>query len=268
MPKKTKVDASMEDIETRFSDDPERVAVVQVARRFKASWIELAEALARVKRGNQWKRWGYDSFDAYAKTELRLRQETVDKLTGAYMFLQKRSPETLASATFAANRNVGNAGRTSRAAATSDDEGLSDGESYNASAEGDSYQGEPSEEHEERGDRMELPSYQTLDFLRRAEEHAPKAVVSEMFAKVMEEGVSLPKLRKEYGAVVFPVSPEEAREKDRTAIRNVASRLAAILEQSEAVPLRLSLSLRESLLELIELVTDKKKSETNTEAAE
>ena len=44
------------------------------------------------KRGGRWKRWGYDSLEAYAKTELHLRPETVDKLTGSYTFLQRKAP--------------------------------------------------------------------------------------------------------------------------------------------------------------------------------
>ena len=65
------------------------------ARRFKNSWIELAEALTETRKNGAWKRWGYESFEDYAKKELHLRQETVDKLTGSFVFLQKRAPEVL-----------------------------------------------------------------------------------------------------------------------------------------------------------------------------
>src|SRR6185312_10523666 len=50
-------------------------------------------ALSEVKRAKTWERWGYDSFETYAKTELKLRSDTVEKLTGSYMFLHKRAPE-------------------------------------------------------------------------------------------------------------------------------------------------------------------------------
>lgn len=69
--------------------------MLRLTRRFKASWLELGEALADVKRSKSWERWGYDSFEAYAKTELKLRGDTVEKLTASYMFLHKRAPEVL-----------------------------------------------------------------------------------------------------------------------------------------------------------------------------
>jgi hypothetical protein len=93
---RTKTDAALAEAEAAHADDPERAELLRRARRFKASWIELAEALTLAKRGARWREWGYDSFEAYAKGELRLRQETVDKLTGSYTFLQRRAPSVLA----------------------------------------------------------------------------------------------------------------------------------------------------------------------------
>ena len=92
---RTKVDEELEVTELTFADDPERANVVARVRRFKASWIELAEALSDVKRGNRYKTWGYDSFEDYAKKELRLKPDTVDKLLGSFTFLRKRAPEVL-----------------------------------------------------------------------------------------------------------------------------------------------------------------------------
>jgi hypothetical protein len=93
---RTKTEAALAEAEAAHADDPERAELLRRARRFKASWIELAEALTQAKRGGRWREWGYDSFEAYAKAELRLRQETVDKLTGSYSFLQRRAPSVLA----------------------------------------------------------------------------------------------------------------------------------------------------------------------------
>jgi hypothetical protein len=62
---------------------------------FKASWVELAEGLTQAKRQQRWKDWGYDSLETYARTELHLKQETVDKLTGSYSFLKRRAPSVL-----------------------------------------------------------------------------------------------------------------------------------------------------------------------------
>jgi hypothetical protein len=92
---RTKTDVMMEAAAEEFSDDPERAELIARARRFKASWIELAEALTRVRRTGQWQAWGHKSFELYAKKELHLRQDTVEKLTGSYQFLQKRAPQIL-----------------------------------------------------------------------------------------------------------------------------------------------------------------------------
>ena len=77
---RTKTDAALADAERAHMDDPERAEVLARARRFKASWIELAEALSSVKRSGRWKQWGYESFEAYAQGELRIRQATAEKL--------------------------------------------------------------------------------------------------------------------------------------------------------------------------------------------
>ncbi len=91
----TNVDRALAALEEQHEGDPERATVLRLTRRFKASWLELGEALAEVKRSKSWERWGYDSFENYAKTELKLRGDTVDKLTGGYMFLHKSAPQVL-----------------------------------------------------------------------------------------------------------------------------------------------------------------------------
>jgi hypothetical protein len=91
----TNVDRALAALEEQHADDPDRATALRLTRRFKSSWLELGEALASVKRNKDWERWGYDSFETYTKTELKLRADTVDKLCGGYMFLQKRAPEVL-----------------------------------------------------------------------------------------------------------------------------------------------------------------------------
>src|SRR5689334_13395833 len=91
----TNVDRALEALEAQHADDPERATMLRLTRRFKASWLELGEALTDARRTKSWERWGYDSFEAYAKNELKLRSDTVEKLTGGFMFLHKRAPEVL-----------------------------------------------------------------------------------------------------------------------------------------------------------------------------
>lgn len=75
-----------------MAGDPERVDVLAKARSFKRSWLELAEVLSSVLEKNTWKRWGYDSFDAYCKKELHITPGTAAKLTGSFRFLKTSAP--------------------------------------------------------------------------------------------------------------------------------------------------------------------------------
>jgi len=59
---RTKTEAALAEAQVAHADDPERAELLGRARRFKASWIELAEALTRAKRGQRWREWGFDSF--------------------------------------------------------------------------------------------------------------------------------------------------------------------------------------------------------------
>src|SRR5271166_4946009 len=92
---RTKTEVALAEAEQTHADDPERADVLRRARTFKTSWIELGEALTRIKRSGQWKQWGYESFEAYAGGELFLKPQTVDKLTGSFTFLQRRAPSVL-----------------------------------------------------------------------------------------------------------------------------------------------------------------------------
>jgi hypothetical protein len=198
----TKTDAALADAEVAHADDPERAELVRRARRFKASWIELAEALTQVKRNGRWREWGFDSIEAYARAELRLKPETVDKLTGSYSFLQRRAPAVL-----------------SRDAL-----------------------------HEP------FPSYQSVDFLRRAEEQddAPRDAVEGIRRRVLEEGAPLAAVSREYGEAVFPIDEDTKRARDAAAVKNVATRLREILAETRAVPRRLAGEVSTSLGKLLD----------------
>jgi hypothetical protein len=91
----TKTDRAMEDQLLAVANDPERADTLAKARAFKRTWIELADALARVQKQASWQRWGYTDFDAYCRKELHLRQATVAKLVGSYRFLESSAPKVL-----------------------------------------------------------------------------------------------------------------------------------------------------------------------------
>ena len=199
---RTKTDAALAEAERAHTDDPERAEVLARARRFKASWIELAESLSSVKRSGHWKNWGYDSFEAYAKGELRIRQETADKLTGSYSFLKRRAPSVL---------------------------------------ERDAL--------EER-----IPSYQAVDFLRRAEasEGAPKGAVEEIRRRVLEDAAPVASIARAYGDVVFPIDGEQRKARDALGLKNVARRLRDLLGETHAVPRKLASEVDGALGRLLE----------------
>ncbi len=210
---KTKVDSELAAAEAAHQDDPERAELIARTRRFKASWIELAEALTHVRRNNTWQRWGYESFEQYASRELRLRQETVDKLTGSYAFLQKRAPAVLRR------------------------DGVSEA----------------------------IPSYQAIDFLRRAEEQdgAPEDAVVAIRKKVLEEGVPLPQVAREYKDVVFPIDEKARDKRDAAGLRRATANLRDMLASTHAIPRRLAGEVSAKLEEVLAAL----KTEAKEEAA-
>jgi hypothetical protein len=199
---RTKTEEALEAAERTHADDPERADLLARARRFKASWLELAEALSAVRRSGQWKQWGYASFEDYTRKELHLRQETVDKLTGSYVFLQRRAPEVL----------------------------------------------------QRDGVAAPVPSYQAIDFLRRAEETeaAPAETLAELRRRVIDEGAPLPTLSRKYREVVFPLDDSARRERDVGQLRAAAKRLHELLGASETAPRALRRDLERLLTELLE----------------
>ncbi len=203
----TKTQAALADAERAHANDPERAELLRRARHFKASWIELGEALTGLKRSGGWKAWGYDSFDAYAKSELHLRQDTVDKLTGCYAFLQRRAPGVLTR--------------------------------------------DPLHEP--------IPSYQAVDFLRRAEatEDAPRDALAEIRRRVIDEGAPAASVSRAYRDVVFPLDDAGRRARDVAGLRNVAKRLRELLEDTNAVPRKLAREVSGALDRLLDAVGDK-----------
>lgn len=207
----TNVDRALAALEEQYADDPERATVLRRTRQFKASWLELAEALAEVKRAKSWERWGFDSYETYFKSELKLRQETVDKLTGSYMFLHKRAPEIL------------------------------------------------------KRDPLDapMPSYQAVDFLRRAEERAAEDesvsedTLTDIRKRVLEDGTPIATVARLYKDTLFPVSESERLDKDKKDIKHAATKLRdLLLGDTKAVPRRLASETAETLARLLEELSD------------
>src|SRR5262249_54531640 len=92
---RSKAEVQLEDAIRAHAGDAERVLVLERAKRFKRTWIELAEALVRVREADAFRRWGYGSFEEYVTRELRLKRGTVDKLCASYGFLRANAPRLL-----------------------------------------------------------------------------------------------------------------------------------------------------------------------------
>lgn len=207
---RTKTEEALAEAEATHADDPERAELLRRARRFKTSWIELAEALTQAKRNGRWKDWGYESFEAYAKGELHLRQETVDKLTGSYSFLQRRAPAVLSR--------------------------------------------DPISEP--------FPTYQAVDFLRRAEESdtAPREAVEEIRRRVIDEAAPLGSVSRAYRDVVFPVDEDTLVARDVAGVKNVARRLRELLDATRAVPRKVASETAAALDRLLEAIEDREEA--------
>jgi len=95
MAQATKTERIMEAAILAHHGDAERVLVLERAKRFKRTWIELAEVLVRVREKESWSRWDFGSFDEYCARELHLKRGTVDKLCASYGFLRANAPRLL-----------------------------------------------------------------------------------------------------------------------------------------------------------------------------
>jgi hypothetical protein len=198
---RTKTDEELASAEQRHADDPERAELIARTRRFKSSWIELAEALVEVRKATRWKRWGYGSFEEYTRHELHLKPDTVEKLTGSFSFLQRSAPEVIAR------------------------DGL----------------------------RAPIPSFQAIDFWRKAEqEGAPEETLREIRHQVLDEHTSAPAIARKYKEILFPLGDDEKQAKETAQLRTAAKRLAELLEGTGAVPKRLSAEVKGALERLIE----------------
>jgi hypothetical protein len=75
--------------------DPLRLECLRRARRFKRSWIEMAEVLLQVRVARTYEEWGYDDLYQYCEQELLIKRRTVEKLTGSFTTIREHAPEIL-----------------------------------------------------------------------------------------------------------------------------------------------------------------------------
>jgi hypothetical protein len=86
----------IEKIMEELDPSSERYQVLDTAKRFKSSWVELGDKLLRVSNRTMYREWGYQSFEEYCVQEIRIRKQTAEKLTLAYRFMERHEPALLA----------------------------------------------------------------------------------------------------------------------------------------------------------------------------
>jgi hypothetical protein len=85
------IEAKMENLDIHSL----RYHVLESAKNFKCSWIELGRSLYSVYKDKSYKEWGYVSFDIYVSRETGIRKQTAMKLLKSYYFLEKEEPQYL-----------------------------------------------------------------------------------------------------------------------------------------------------------------------------
>lgn len=73
----------------------QRAELQQRTKRFRSSWVELAEALSLVHQSKDHAAWGYPDFSDYCRKELKLTPNTVNKLVASYRYLSTSNPQVL-----------------------------------------------------------------------------------------------------------------------------------------------------------------------------
>lgn len=81
----------------RLEPGSDRYEVLDKAKRFKSSWVELGEKLLQVSSKGRFREWGYQTFEEYCVQEIRIKRGTAEKLTMAYRFMEKEEPQLLSA---------------------------------------------------------------------------------------------------------------------------------------------------------------------------
>jgi hypothetical protein len=92
---KSKSEHHIESIMNQLQPGSDRYEVLDKAKRFKSSWVELGEKLLQVSSRGHFREWGYQSFEEYCVQEIRIKRGTAEKLTMAYRFMEKEEPQLL-----------------------------------------------------------------------------------------------------------------------------------------------------------------------------
>ena len=80
-----------------------RQEVLNRAKDFKTSWIEMGRALMAVHQDKHYKDWGFREFETYCVKEIGIKKATAQKLIRSYCFLEKEEPRYVKHETYEEN---------------------------------------------------------------------------------------------------------------------------------------------------------------------
>jgi len=89
---KTKSIKALEQKMAGIDSESIRGQILENAKGFKSSWINLGQALYTVWKDKMYKEWGYESFETYTSKEIGIRKQTAIKLLRSYSFLEREDP--------------------------------------------------------------------------------------------------------------------------------------------------------------------------------
>lgn len=69
-----------------------RDMVIESARNFKVSWVQLGQVLYSVWKDKLYHDWGYENFEVYVGKEVGLKKKTAVKLLRNYFYLEGEQP--------------------------------------------------------------------------------------------------------------------------------------------------------------------------------
>lgn len=76
--------------------DSLRYQVLEQAKNFKVSWIELGRFLYTIYNDKHYRTWGFREFETYCVKEIGIKVLTAQKLLRSYHFLEKEEPAYVA----------------------------------------------------------------------------------------------------------------------------------------------------------------------------
>jgi hypothetical protein len=86
---KTKTLKNIEEKMRGLDEKSLRYHILESAKNFKTSWVQLGRSLYSAWKDKLYKEWGYSSFDNYSSREIGIKKQTALKLLRSYYFLEK-----------------------------------------------------------------------------------------------------------------------------------------------------------------------------------